>query len=122
VHNTRANALLRIGKTQEAIAEYRQALRGEPRYADAHYNIANALASIGLTKEAVEHYEESIRYSVTPADAADAHNNLGVVLVAMGRRDEAIFHYQQAIRLNPDLTSARVNLQAALAGAVPAGK
>ncbi|MGO9245544.1 MAG: tetratricopeptide repeat protein, partial [Verrucomicrobiia bacterium] len=65
----------RIGKTQEAIGQYEQALRIEPDYVDAHYNLGIALSHIGKIQEAIGQYEQALR--IKP-DHAKAHNNLGV--------------------------------------------
>src|SRR6476469_3364090 len=49
---------------------------------------------------------------VDPADAG-AQNNLGVVLLARGRRDEAAAAFARALALDPRMTLARRNLDAA---------
>ena len=49
------------GRTPEAIGKYEAALRLEPRYAAAHYNLAKALDRAGRTQEALPHFEESLR-------------------------------------------------------------
>ena len=42
-HANLATALDQLGRTDEAIAEFRSALRLRPDYAAAHYNLGNAL-------------------------------------------------------------------------------
>ena len=44
-HHNLGFALAQIGKFQEAIGQYEQALRIKPDYADAHYNLGFALAA-----------------------------------------------------------------------------
>ena len=44
------------GKLDEAIAEYREAIRLKPDYADAHYNLGIALATRGKLDEAIAEY------------------------------------------------------------------
>jgi tetratricopeptide (TPR) repeat protein len=46
---------------QEAIGQYKQALRIKPDYADAHYNLGNALIQAGRVQEAIGHYEQALR-------------------------------------------------------------
>ena len=68
---------LQEGKIQEAIAQYEQALRINPDYAQAHYDLGNAFLREGKIEEAIAQYEQALR--IKP-DYAEAHNNLGTVL------------------------------------------
>jgi protein O-mannosyl-transferase len=98
------------GRTDEAISQYRQALKLNPDAADTHYNLANALYRKGLLGEAISEYQENLR--LNPNDAG-GHNNLGIALFRAGRRQEAIAHFQEALRLKPDYDEVRRNLTAA---------
>jgi len=104
-------ALSDRGKTDEAIAHYRQAIELRPNYAEAHYNLGRLLAQKGQLDDAVTHYEKALE--INPIDA-EAHNNLGVTLFGAGRVDEAIVHYQQALTIRPDYADASCNLANAL--------
>jgi tetratricopeptide (TPR) repeat protein len=99
------------GKTDEAIAQYQQAIDLRPRYAEAHYNLARLLAQKGQLGDAVTHYEKALE--INPADA-EAQNNLGVTLFGSGRVDEAIAHYQEALKIRPDYAEGSCNLANAL--------
>ena len=72
-HNL-GNALHSQGKLDEAIAEYRTAIRLKPDYAEAHNNLGAALGAQGKTEEAIAECRTAIR--IKP-DYAEAHNNLG---------------------------------------------
>ena len=50
-HNNLANALAELGKMDEAVAAYSQAIALQPDYAAAHNNLANALRDQGLLDE-----------------------------------------------------------------------
>jgi tetratricopeptide (TPR) repeat protein len=100
------DALDKRGQTDEAIRNYREALRLRPSYADAHNNLGIALCKKGQIDEAISHYQEAIRLKPNYV----AHNNLGGALARKGRMDEAISHYQEAIRLKPDYAEAQYNL------------
>ena len=99
--------LVRLGKVQEAIDHYEQALRLKPDLAVAHYDLGIALAGQSKVQEAINHYEQALR--IEP-DYAEAHNNLGIALVRLGKMQEAIEQYQQALRIRPDYAEARYNL------------
>jgi tetratricopeptide (TPR) repeat protein len=104
-------ALRAAGRTEEAIAEYKEALRWKPDCVEAHYNLANALLHLGRAEEAILHYEATIRLVHSPAKLAEAYNNLGVAFAKTGKPDQAIVFYQEALRVNPDFAGARRNLE-----------
>src|SRR5206468_7487597 len=95
------NALQAKGKLDQAIAQFREALRiekdqnalrakgggrDEPGPAgQVHYNLGNALRAKGDLNGAIAEYQEAIRL-----DYPGAHLNLGVALQAKGQVDEAI--------------------------------
>ena len=63
------------GRLNEAIAQCEEALRLEPGFAEAHYNLGNMLSKVsGRLNEAIAQYEEALRLK---PDYAEAHNNLG---------------------------------------------
>ncbi len=103
--------LSKEGRLDEAINQYREALRLKPDDADAHYDLANTLYRKGLWDEAVDEYREDLKLS--PNDFS-GHSNLGAALFQKGRIDEAIAQFQEALRLNPDYAEARKNLAGAI--------
>jgi tetratricopeptide (TPR) repeat protein len=104
-------ALAAKGQLDEAIAEYREAIRLTKDNPEAHYNLGNALRTKGQLDEAIAEYREAIRLK---KDYARAHNNLGNALYDKGRLDEAIAELREAIRLNKDFPEAHYNLGIAL--------
>jgi tetratricopeptide (TPR) repeat protein len=110
-HVNLGNALATKGKLDEAIAEYREAIRLKKDYAKAHYNLGKALEDKGKLDEAIAEYREAIRLK---KDFANAHVNLGVALRSKGQLDEAIAECREAIRLKKDDAVAHINLGVAL--------
>ena len=95
------------GRIQEAIASYREALRLEPEYAEAHNNLGRALKDVGRNEDALAHANRALRLK---PDYADAHYNLGTVLQRLGRIEEAIAHYRDVLRIQPDYVEAHLDL------------
>ena len=56
-HNNLGNVLFNQGMYQEAIDQYKGALRINPNYAEAHYNLGNAYLMIGNRGLALKEYE-----------------------------------------------------------------
>jgi tetratricopeptide (TPR) repeat protein len=95
----------------EAITEYRQALRFRPEFAEAHNNLGLALSGQGKPEEEIAEYRAALR--IKP-DFAEAHNNLGTALCEQGKPDQAVAAYREAIRLKPDDPDTHYGLANAL--------
>jgi len=104
-------SLQEAGQSEAAIQQFREAMRLNPDFAEAHYNLALVYEGAGQRQEAIRHWEEALRLE---PDFPEAENNLGAALMAQGEVREAIDHYQQAVRLKPGFAGARYNLAVAL--------
>jgi tetratricopeptide (TPR) repeat protein len=111
-HNSLGITLAQLGRPQEAMMHWEQALQIRPDYIEVHKRMADNLRESGKLEEAVQHWEQILR--IRPDDA-DAHNNLGITSEQAGRTQEAIGHYEQALRIEPDFADAHYNLGLALA-------
>ncbi len=100
----------------QAVAYLEEALRIDPKSAEAHYVFGNVLALSGLPerlRDAIAHYEAALR--IRPAHFR-THYNLGTLLMDVPERQaEAIAQLESAVRLEPDSLEAHVNLGMALA-------
>lgn len=95
------------GRQKEAIDHYREALRIDPGFANAHNNLGLALAQQGKRVDALAHLREALR--IDPG-YADAHYNLGLVLSRQGRLEEASHHFHKAARVDPGYAKAYYEL------------
>jgi len=106
-HSNLGNTLKELGRLDEALASYNQAIALKPDYAEAHSNLGNTLQELGRLDEAAASHTQAI--ALKPG-FADAHSNLGVTLQELGRLDEAEASYTQAIALKPDFALAHFGL------------
>jgi tetratricopeptide (TPR) repeat protein len=111
VHGLLAIALARLGRLDEAIADFNQALQLDPNDARIHYNLGTALLKKGRFEEAIASFQRAVQ--ANPAYAG-AHNNLGEALRCQGRVEEAIVSLTEAVRLKPNFPEAHNNLGNAL--------
>ena len=97
----------RDGNTENAIAEYKEAIKEYPDYFEAHYNLGGVYLDTQGYAEAITEFRAAI--GLRPDDA-NAHDNLGLALKHNRDFSGAIAEYQEAVRLNPKLASAQNNL------------
>jgi spermidine synthase len=83
VHNILGIALATKGQLDEAITEFRQALRLDPESATTSWHLGAALASHGARQEAIEHLRRSVQLD---PNNPQARHDLEVVLALDGRR------------------------------------
>gem|GEM_PF-1434167 len=106
-HSDRGIALANEGKLDDAVKEFREALRIRPDYAEARYNLGVVYSNHGRLEEAISEYQQALK--INP-DYAEAHYGLGVAYGTQRKLEEAIAEYQQALKINPDYAEAHCNL------------
>lgn len=94
-----------------AIASYREAIRLQPRYAEAYSNLGAACNELGHHSAAIDAY--TLALELDPG-MHEAHNNLGNAYRECGLPDKAIACYGRALELRPDFAEAHNNLGRAL--------
>ena len=97
-HNNRGNALLRLGRSAEAMEAFTATLMLTPHDAEVHVNLANALDALERPADALRSLERAL--GLEPK-LATAHVNRGNVLQRLGRHAEAVTAYDKAIALDP---------------------
>ena len=98
-------------RRDEAIAEFKEAIHCDPKYATAHYELGRALKQKNDVNGAITAYREAIAHDPM---YADAHNSLGIALKDNGDVDGAIAAYKTAISHSPMYVAAHYNLGLAL--------
>ena len=102
---------MKLGQLDEAVASFRNAVKFQPDFAEAHSNLGNALIELGQFDSAAASCRRAMELQ---PDFAEAHNNLGNALIALGQPDGAVASYRRAVELNPDFAEAHSNLGNAL--------
>jgi|SRR5579862_172131 len=120
VHSNLGNAYRSLGRAEEAVAAYREAIAADAGFAEAHLNLGIALHQAGDATEAAAHYRIALQRRPELAAAA---LNLGLLLEGDGDAQGAVEYYRRAIAAKPDFAEAHFNyaLQLLLAGDFSAG-
>jgi len=87
-----------MGRFDDAVQYYYDAVRVEPNRYHPHYNLGVLLEKLGKREEAIIHLREAVR--VNPGEA-NAHFNLGLLLERKGEFDEAVRQLSNTLQINP---------------------
>ena len=91
--------LIKDEDPEDALADYAEAIRLKPDYAEAYNNRGAVKDALGRHDDAIADYDEAIRLK---PDYAEPYYNRGTVKAKLGRYDDALADYAEAIRLKPD--------------------
>ncbi len=111
-YNNLGAALALEGRIDEAVANYEEALRIHPGYANAHQNLGTELAKQGQSARAIEHLRKATELK---HGNPDAFYNLGVELSRVGEWEEAAKNLERTLELDPGYHKAWSDLGVTLA-------
>lgn len=100
-------ALQHLGRTGEALAAYRAAIKQDPSLADAHYFLGGLHRHLGEFELALDYFQTALKFN--PRNHAAA-NDMGWVLMRLDQPEQAVLAYQQAVALSPQFPEAHNNL------------
>jgi tetratricopeptide (TPR) repeat protein len=92
------NALRALGRVDDAVQRYEEALRLDPNLPAARFNLGGAYLQTNRFAEAADQFEQVL--AIDPGNAA-AHTGLGSALLLRGQTEAALGHYEAALRLDP---------------------
>ena len=86
------------GKYSRACGEYKKALKLNPYYVEAWFNLANVYMLEGEYFKAIKAVKEVLKLN---PEHVGAHNNLGIYYTKIGLYNKAIQEYDKALKLEP---------------------
>jgi tetratricopeptide (TPR) repeat protein len=105
--DTLGDVLVALGRLDEALPYYEEALALRPDLSLTHKNFGSALCALGRATEAVPHFEAALRLS--PGDPT-AHSNMGTVFLNRRMPAEAMKYFRKALELDAGCAEAWCNL------------
>lgn len=102
-----ARVLSSLGRHEEAIDAFSQALTIRPGHYPARAGLGVSLVQAGRHVEALVQFEEAVRLA---PNAYSIRGNLAVALAALGRTEEAVRELRTAIELKPSFADGHFNL------------
>jgi tetratricopeptide (TPR) repeat protein len=104
-------ALQRLGKLDDATAQYKRALLFNRKNSDVHFHLGTALAAKGQVNQAAHCYQRAIHYR---PKFTQAHYKLATLLYDAGAVNAAALEFQRVLELEPRRDDAFVDLGNAL--------
>ncbi|HKM66570.1 MAG TPA: tetratricopeptide repeat protein [Candidatus Acidoferrum sp.] len=95
-------ALLEMGRPDLADSLYTDAVRRNPEFPNAHYNLALIRESQQRYDEAAAEYLQAVATSVEPGDVVMARNNLASLYLQRNLLAESLAQYQLMVSAAPD--------------------
>jgi len=108
----RARDLMELGRFEEAEAQFKEAMRLNPREWDVLSSWGTLLARQKRMPDAIEKWKQAIKLN---PESATPFNAWGNALYELGRNSEASKKYQLALQRDPDSEAIQANLRQALA-------
>jgi tetratricopeptide (TPR) repeat protein len=110
LHAELAQAYLDVNMPNEAVQEFRDAIRLCPHFADLRVRLANVYRQINDLGAARYELEEAMRVRplYNPARVA-----MGVLLLVTGQRQKALEQWEEALRIEPENKAAQMYLRMA---------
>ncbi len=102
--------LYQEGRYEEAADLFRQALRVNPMFSDAHDYLARCYFRLGKTEEYVREREESVKLEESSREKAWQYYQIGYELFSWGETEKALQMLEKAIKEDPSLADAHLLL------------
>lgn len=104
------NDLFKQKRFVDAEVKYKKALKENPNYSTAGYNLGNAVYEQNRLEEALPLYELVAKSSGETETREKSFHNIGNVMMKQKQYDKAIAAYKNSLLLNPKDEATRYNL------------
>jgi tetratricopeptide (TPR) repeat protein len=101
-------ALNYVGRTGQAIEEFKKATQLNPKAGEPFLNLGYIYFHQGKMEEAIQAFQKAI--VLTPRLSAECHNNLGIIYLQQGRKEEGLKKLQLALHARPFYARTHWNL------------
>ncbi|MBM3573073.1 MAG: tetratricopeptide repeat protein, partial [Alphaproteobacteria bacterium] len=108
---TYADALVGVGRLDQAVAIYRDILSAADDVAEAHAGLAGALQRLGRFDDAVRHYRRVVALGALDADRLE---NFGIAAISSGDFAAAADALWRAVALAPERAVVQMHLGLAM--------
>ncbi len=106
----KGNDLFKEHKYVDAEVKYKKALKQNPNYEKAAYNLGNSVYEQNRFKEALPHYEFVSKSTKDKKTKLETFHNIGNTTMKLKQYDKAVAAYKNSLRLNPKDDETRYNL------------
>lgn len=94
-----ANAMMSMGRYDDAIKNYRFALKYDPANGNRYYELGFALATNEKLADAMKYLAKADELGCIPENLVQLYNLLGIICFDIGRYDDAIVNLEKAEQL-----------------------
>ena len=88
-----------LGRLEQAVENFTQALQIKPDYAEAHANLGMTLYDLGKPKQAAVSFNNALQQV---PDDAETLRNLGIALTDLREHEKAVVSLRQSLQLEPN--------------------
>ncbi|HEV2971491.1 MAG TPA: tetratricopeptide repeat protein [Pirellulales bacterium] len=106
-HNGLGDAFKDQGNTEQALAQYEQALEIKPELSESFLSLLHILSAQDRLDRGIEHARQVLK---SQPRNPQAHNNLAGFLAAADRPDEALVQFKQALAIDSDNLDTHIRL------------
>ena len=106
----KGNDLFKEHKFVDAEVKYKKALKQNPNYENAAYNLGNSVYEQNRFKEALPQYEFVAKSTKDKKTKFQTFHNIGNTTMKLKQYDKAVAAYKNSLRLNPKDDETRYNL------------